>query len=136
MTRWLLLLAALLAGCDDESIPARVANAQIHGFVEAQIDCECEVENTVFHNTTTLNPYLAQRLVDGACFVTWSTGLRLLPRSDDGAESCRGVAGAATLDLVDGQFSFQNGPGAGNLWEGPATTSCCTGFNLEAFGVE
>jgi hypothetical protein len=131
-----ILLVALLAGCDDESLPARVAAAQIHGIVEAQADCECELTNTVSSATTTINPYLAQRLLDGSCFVTWSSTPRLTARSESGAESCRGVVGAATLDLVDGVFSFQNGPGAGNLWEGPATTSCCTGFNLAAFGVE
>jgi hypothetical protein len=78
MKRAALLLALFAAGCDDESLPAKVANAQLHGIVAAQIVCgpTCEFVNAVNPTSTTSGMnYRANRLIDGSCLLSasWSS---------------------------------------------------------------
>lgn len=126
MRRLALLVGLLLAGCDDESLPAKVAGAQLHGIVEAQIACSCQLSNESDPpDTRNLSGYKAQKLVDGACF---TTGL-LLARGESGAVTCDN--GSVSVD--DGVITLDDG--VAGLFHGEVDV-CCTGFNLSAFGVE
>jgi hypothetical protein len=130
----LLILAALLAGCDDESIPAKVAAVQLHGFVEAQIDCDGSLTRTTTpFNTVGFSGYRAQKLIDGSCFTGGHIGSApvLIARSAEGAAVCLNEQGGASIQVEDGLIIYING----ETYTGSVETEC-TGFNLEAFGVE
>ncbi len=134
MTRLAILAALLLAGCDDESLPARVAAAQIHGFVEAQIDGDGELTRTTApFNVVGINGYRAQRLIDGSCFTGGLVGSSpvLVERSAAGASACLNEQGSASVGVSGGTITYING----ETYTGSVETEC-TGFNLEAFGVE
>lgn len=136
----LFILAALLAGCDDDTLPAKVANAQLHGFVEAQVFCGPTCEFVKVSNpsvTTSGMNYRANRLLDGSCLVTATTtpGLVFLSRSDSEAETCRGEYASSWMTAEAGKIELQLGTNPVDHYQADIET-CCTGFNLESFGVE
>jgi hypothetical protein len=136
----LLILAALLAGCEDDSLPARVAAAQLHGLVEAQITCPatCVFEKVVDPMVTTSGyTYKAQRLLDGSCFVSGNLLAQSLyhSRSDSEAEHCSAGYATTSIEAVDGLLLLHLGAEPQNQWRADIEI-CCTGFGLEAFGVE
>ncbi len=121
-----LILAALLAGCDDESLPAKVANAQLHGIVAAQARCACELTpgNSVFIS--------ANKLIDGSCLTGGgSTVDMFIARSEALADICERPSG----HLEGGEFVYHPS-GHGTTTASFDITTCCTGFGFEAFGVE
>lgn len=138
--RHALILMALLAGCDDESLPAKVANAQLHGIVSAQITCPatCVFEKIVDPMVTSSGyTYKAQRLLDGSCFVSGNMLAQSLyhSRSDTEAEHCVAAYATTSLEAVDGLLLLHFGTEPQNQWQADIET-CCTGFGLESFGVE
>lgn len=138
MKRLAILAALLLAGCDDESIPARVAAVQINGFVEAQIECSGPATQTTSpFDTIGITDYRVQKLIDGACLVTggpWGGYPRLIARSESAAETCRSGSDTTFAKVESGVASFTtNTP---SITFEADIESICTGFNLEAFGVE
>lgn len=132
--RHALALAALAAlGCDDPAVGAKALDVLEHGFVAAQIRCSCSiVSDGVPYGVN----YSAQRLLDGACLVSSAAsqpaGTILWARSEANAVDCR----RNDVYLLDGDIHLviPTGDGPRDLSEEIAT--CCTGFNLEAFGVE
>lgn len=124
-----ILIAALALGCDDESLPAKVANAQLHGIVAAQARCSC----TMTHPDNwppLLVTYAAQKLVDGSCLVT---GGNLWERSEPQSETCD----RNNVWLEGGALHVLEQTGEGPMeWTPKNITTCCTGFGFEAFGVE
>jgi hypothetical protein len=133
MMRALLLLAALAAlpGCDDESIPGRVATAQLHGIVDAHVECFGS-----FSSASNVR-YRASKMLDGSCLATVArsgtddSGTQFSPRGESGADVCV-VTDTADMEFTaeGGEFRIQTGLGSPLAIE-----SACTGFNLEAFGV-
>lgn len=120
MKRTALLLALFAAGCDDESLPAKVANAQLHGIVAAQADCYCTLSGPSAYTFSARY----QKLMDGSCFA-------MAPGSGGptlGAEHCE--SGSPDFDIYDGLIHGPEGYSDADI------TTCCTGFNLAAFGVE
>jgi hypothetical protein len=131
----LLLVAALLAGCDDESLPARVAAAQIHGVEAAGATCDCNLTNVASPFDTVPIESKYSLLIDGSAFIHYSSH-----GSSNLAFCARGEACASTLqsggDFVEsGKLVFVNPSPPNPRYEEDFET-CCTGFNLEAFGVE
>jgi hypothetical protein len=140
MKRALILGALLALGCDDESIPARVANAQLHGIVAAQIDCptSCTFERVSNPMVTTSGySYRAQRLLDGSCFVSGNVVAQFTfhGRSEAAAENCVAAYATQSLEAAGGLLLLSVGEGPSNQYQADIET-CCTGFGLEAFGVE
>lgn len=137
-----LLLAALaaLAGCDDESIPARVATAQLYGVATAQVTCV----SSAAHYSMAGFQYQATRLADGSCFasVTGVAQSPFQPYASAGAQwNIRGSAGAETCAVRTFYPNQTITAEDGILWTDGDTgesleLSTCDGFNLEAFGVE
>ena len=159
MSRWLALLVALFAlGCEDtyvrehiidnfvcvylpwwmgecdgDEVTAKVMGVLEHGLISAQAECTCDLvapSTNVAHDVH----YRAQRLIDGSCFAG-SAAQRLIDRSDPDVDTCAQHNGGATHELSGGVFYLHNGPDPSDLYQGDMST-CCTGFNLEAFGVE
>lgn len=147
MTRWLLLAALLCAGCDDESLPAKVAAAQLHGIVAAQVICNCTITTADEESTFTslqLGPALvsnfqANKLIDGSCLsgfdqsTTTGDAMTLKARGTAGAGSCRFGAYHAESGKM---YVDEGGPGSYETAWSRSLDTCCTGFNLEAFGAE
>lgn len=128
MRALILMAAALAAGCDDPAVEAKVADILEHGIVAAEVTCSCNYGQ----NNANSVAYRAQKLIDGSCFVSRSTATAayLLARSDNGAEACRvGDYSASGGDLVVDHDYDPSAPYFIDL------ETCCTGFNLEAFGV-
>lgn len=129
-----ILLVALLAGCDDDSLPAKVANAQLHGIVAARVECDCFTVPESGFNSQHVT-YRASKLVDGSCFVGIDAA-QFWGRGEAAADTCDTYPGqGGNLFAENGLLQQQSGTplvvaGTADL------TSCCTGFNLEAFGVE
>lgn len=159
MKALLALVLALIVGCDNPAVLANIdtytcaylpgvvdcttpevhdkAVAMLqHGIVEADIVCQCLLTSPLTNITP--GPYHLQRLIDGACFATppFIVPSQLIPRSDPSAPTCKTASGSASIELDDGVIIFHNGAHPDDTFTGSATTSCCTGFNLEAFGVE
>ncbi len=119
--RRLAFLALLALGCDDT---AKLLDVAEHGIVEAQIVCDGTVSDGV--NTDTIR-YSAQRLLDGSCLANGQHGALLCSRTDACADNCS----VELLSFDSGLVVYAQVP--------PKTApieSICTGFNLEAFGVE
>jgi hypothetical protein len=136
--RAILFAALLAAGCDDDSLPAKVANAQLHGIVAAEIHCPESIglDRTTSPFDTAHVAFHAQRLLDGSCLVRSNTlSLTLLSRSNPDAETCSGTTGSSTMYVEDGVVVLQNSPSPLDRFEG-AVGSVCTGFGFESFGVE
>lgn len=137
MRRAILLLLAL--GCDDESLPAKVANAQLHGIVAAQIDCPgATLTRTTSPFDTTGIAFKAQKLLDGSCFtISTMALLTLIPRSDPDAETCAAsyIPANGITSAEGGKLVLEQTNPSVARFEGDIDSNC-TGFNLEAFGVE
>lgn len=157
MSRGLALLLVVLAfGCDDTTVRANIIDNFVctympwwmgdcqgtetvaavmgvldHGIVSADATCECDMRNDADTHTSHFGPYRVQKLFDGSCFI----------RSDGSITQFRAryeecvVATAAPYSLADGEFRYLNDANPANRYRAPVST-CCTGFNLAAFGVE
>jgi len=163
MIRWLAaLLVVLCVGCDDETIQemfvpyflcsylpmwmgdcqdqAVIDKAQsvlVHGLVDAEVDCECGNEDITYvspNNSGTCPgfTYRGQKLIDGSCYTAYS---RLLSRGQPGAENCSLLPGQPGNLYAENGFVYRENPVGTVACYAPIET-CCTGFHLEAFGVE
>lgn len=176
MRRAALLLLAL-AACDDESLPARVAAAQIHGITAAAADCYVEDTHQFFppggqgtYIYTFGYRLKTQRLVDGSAFFYISArsnpsgspvpdpDMRFCERGSDcaagvlvtdtdsvtsfhtgGSNPTQITAafqdGLVSVTVANPDFAAFNAPTTIE-WVSESIETVCTGFNLEAFGVE
>jgi hypothetical protein len=158
MKRWLALLVALLVmGCEDtyvrehiidnfvcvympwwmgecdgEEVTAKVMGVLDHGIVSAQARCICSLHNDIDDAENGVT-YTAQRLVDGSCLITEAplVPTKLCSLSDACSVDCSGNG----VSLSGGLLSHVASPGPHGTYSADMST-CCTGFNLEAFGVE
>lgn len=130
MKRLLLLAVVCSFGCDDETVRAKVTDVLDHGVVAAQVRCSCSLTNDQSEVENGIT-YSAQKLVDGSCLISESSLVltKLCARSEACAEDCSGNG----VSISDGVLSHVS-PGHHTFSAGIET--CCTGFNLEAFGVE
>jgi hypothetical protein len=130
MRRLVLLLAALAFGCDDPAVAAKAADVLEHGFISGELTCQC---NYGSNEAFTIRAF---RFVDGACWMDGALGsVTLYPRSHQDAAGC--VLEHPRVDAFDGE-DFQVSPAYVDP-SAPYTieaSTCCTGFNFEAFGVE
>lgn len=117
--------------CDGDEVTAKVMGVLDHGIVAADVTCECDMRNDDDTTTQHFGPYRMQRLVDGSCFVSWGVGG--VPYFRARYDECS--LESYPFSIADGDFRYLYGPLTGNHYRAPAST-CCTGFNLEAFGVE
>lgn len=127
-----LIFALLAAGCDDDTLPAKVANAQLHGIVAAQARCDCDIfsDGVAYHVT-----YSAQRLLDGSCLASKASAsgdVVLWSRAEPNAADCR----KNDVYLQDGEIHMVIPTGDGPRDISEEIEICCTGHNLAAFGVE
>lgn len=148
--RYLLTLLALLAfGCDDPAVAARAASILEHGAVEASFVCSGTWTHGNGGGAETLGyRYQASALVDGSAFVStvsnfpWQAAMTMFyPRGSVPAEFEQymplGSPPGVQFFVVDGSISIQDQGGAPDDPEVISLEDAdCTGFNLEAFGVE
>ncbi len=120
-----LILIAALAACDDPEVTGKVSSVLEHGIVEAQADCYCTLTGPSNYSFSARY----QKLIDGSCLVLapGSGGTVLIARSEEGAPHCE--SGSPDFDIYDGLIHGPDGYSDADI------TTCCTGFNLEAFGV-
>lgn len=131
--RHLLLAIPLLAlACDDESLPGKVAAAQLHGMTAAFVDCAV---NANTGGPTTVH-YSAAQFLDGSCLATFkgfagtaqALGTQFTPRDVPDSLACPvSVQAGYEVSAEDGALTI-------NATDYAIDTHC-TGFNLEAFGV-
>jgi hypothetical protein len=121
------LIAALAFGCDDPAVGAKALDVLEHGFVAAHARCQCELTpgNSVFMTAT--------KMVDGSCLSGFGSGLtRFYARTESEAATCE----TFQSHIEAGDFVYHP-TGHGNAADATFDiTTCCTGFNFEAFGVE
>lgn len=133
MTHIAALLAAVsVVGCDDGAVASKVTDVLAHGLIEAQARCVRSLRNDIDDAENGIS-YTAQRLVDGSCLISQSSIVptKLCSRTDDCAADCSGNGAS----LSGGLLTHVASGGAHGTFSAEITT-CCTGFNLEAFGVE
>jgi hypothetical protein len=150
----LLLIGLLALGCDDPEVAAKATSILEHGIVDAQ--ASCSVTWSLPWAGIGLTQFSVQNLVDGSKFYTGPNSTFVPPtRLCARSEAC-GAAAERTLEVVqnhtnvltykwsDGLFTIVADGGDVLTYEShtPQTyvsediTDVCTGFNLEAFGVE
>lgn len=150
MRRAILLVALLAAGCDDDSLPAKLANAQLHGAVAAQVTCAAPIVKSC--NPVWTLQVQCTKFADGSAMVSTGedVGLRtqVFDRANARAEDCSfawlpAPPGTAvdTVQITGGELVYSSEyAGCGGAPPAPSVVALeepdCTGFNLEAFGVE
>ncbi len=134
-----ILLIAALAACDDPEVTDKVASVLEHGLVAAQFQCTGSATQTVSpFDHIGISLFRVQKLIDGSCFVSnspWGGYPYLLARSDPGAETCRFESSPTAFAEVEGGVASFTTSTPPVIYEADIETEC-TGFNLEAFGVE
>lgn len=151
--------------CDSSELTARAQNVLDHGLVQAQIKCEGSTLAFKYlstaHNTDF--KYQVELLQDGSCFSRFSvipsgttsfskSGLEYYDRTSATATGCEQVAAGYSGSYADGVLTITSpelstgsptcpySPETYRQCDTPDTEldieSVCTGFNLEAFGVE
>lgn len=137
MKRWLALAALLTSACDDAEVTAKALDVLEHGLVAARLSCNCTgVANPP---ATTVNQpgqvYRALKLIDGSCSADNSSTSYWSERSEAEASLCPSGSPAGPRSLVEGGVLKVFSSSTGLAYTADAS-ACCTGFNLEAFGVE
>lgn len=128
MKALLLLIVALAFGCDDPDVSAKALDILEHGIVSARVDCSaCAVSNGSTGDTIAL--YTAHRMLDGSCLSREGDKTRFCARDESCAADCR----SENVSVSGGQIRQDIVSGADRVAD---IETCCTGFNLEAFGVE
>jgi hypothetical protein len=158
----LLLVLALLCGCDDETIREnfvpyfvcsylpmwmgdcqdqevidKAQNVLEHGFTAARIECSCRFDRAG-GGLSGVHDFMASKLQDGSCLTQSSgSGTYLWPRSDPRSLTCDSHKGMTEgLTIAEGGL-LKYVPDSSFIFSETADIeTCCTGFNLEAFGVE
>jgi hypothetical protein len=139
----ILLLGALTLGCDDPEVAAAAAAILEHGIVAAKVDCV----GTFSHpDGTRAYAFSAAKMIDGSALMTArvasNSATKLCARSEgcstpaasvqtNGAERVDFSVTAGELTIVDPVIS-----GPSDTPDVVDVEASCTGFNLEAFGVE
>jgi hypothetical protein len=149
--RKLLILSALLGlGCDDPEVVAKVEGALVRGAVEAHVECAQLVVFTGCSNSAQSNMRLrASKLLDGSSLVSWvpnTNYYEFITQFNPRGSTVASCKNQVCIELADGVGDFVGDEYdicqmAGQSWSsGPVSgeldLSSCSGFNLEAFGVE
>lgn len=123
--------------CDGDEVTAKVMGVLDHGLVEAKIECDCSAEPIPpALYSYPVYPFVAQKLIDGSCLVSGGVPTRLYERSDARSASCDTYPGqGANAHVATGGVLLVDSS-ANTPTHSVAITTCCTGFNLAAFGVE
>lgn len=122
--------------CNGEEVTAKVMGVLDHGLIEAQIDCHGTWSRTTSPFDTVSPSFKAQKLIDGSCFTTSNVSIpTLIARSEAGVSTCSRTSGGSTMYVEAGMLVFQATSSPLDRFE-CAVETCCTGFNLAAFGVE
>jgi hypothetical protein len=150
MMRALLLAPLLLiAACDDAEVAGKALDVLEHGIVEAEVRCSSSYTYSCAGSPASYT-YVAHKLIDGSSIVrahmVEHQGVAFWARSD--AESSeflvqtgdQGYQVSATeFSIVAGELVVQGLYGGCGGPPSPVALDIetyCTGFNLEAFGVE
>jgi hypothetical protein len=145
-----ILLAALAFGCDDPEVASRAANVLEHGIVNAQITCV----DVPVNSGSWMTFYRANKLQDGSSFSRAKFGhgnvevqdycsrdqdcapVAAVGLNSDFSTTSPGCPGAASeaISAKDGfiEYCLDNV----GVFDSFDIETYCTGFNLEAFGVE
>jgi hypothetical protein len=126
-----------LAACDDPQVAGAAADLLQFGAVQAKVTC-AGVQTHLSDDcpTTGGDTYIGHRLADGSAFVSVSYLTFWLGRSEPEAETMAVKLPAYPLDtwsVADGELRVHK-DGCTDVVVDIETE--CTGFNLEAFGVE
>lgn len=126
MRRLVLLLVALVFGCDDPAVSAKALDVLERGGLDASISC-------VFTGCSVQETYSATRFADGSVLASVRGLINFRIRGTADALTFKATSGPhnTTVEAIDGEL-VETG------WCSAAfdIESSCTGFNLEAFGVE
>lgn len=146
----LCLLALLVFGCDDVEVAARATNVLEHGIVQARIECLGIPANSGAWPTS----FKIQKLQDGSTITTgnFTHGGPILTTFCARDEACAqvvavGVAPGTSVHPLVCPFASIDSVRVDDdtleycldnigVYETFSTATYCTGFNLEAFGVE
>jgi hypothetical protein len=137
--RLLALVALVTVACDDPAVGAKAADVLVHGVTEAEVACAGTFVRT--GDGTFPFKYRLAKLVDGSAFVSLSahTTKQSLFSSRTSVEPDFAVVADAfdgiTFAVAGGSLTLAEVSGA-NIDETVDLDTECTGFNLEAFGVE
>jgi hypothetical protein len=144
MRRTLAIAALLLtAGCDDPAVQGKVLDVLEYGFVSAQANCSVVSENSL--GAAAILGFQATRFADGSAMAIANSASIGNTRFFD-----RNNAGIADLtvplrisfgnnDRIEVSFDggdivvFEPTASPSDTPDSCAVTTCCTGFNLEAF---
>lgn len=136
--RKLILLSALLAsGCDDPEALETASSLLQFGVVQAKIVC---LDIAPMSASPSCDPQFGinlafYRLADGGAFVTSSDGVTdLIGRSESNADDMATPTGSGTTFAVSGGELVASRDGCSPVPYDIETE--CTGYNLEAFGVD
>jgi hypothetical protein len=147
----LLIAVALAVGCDDPAASDLATSVLTHGSAAARIVCSTSFSGLIFASPGV--DYTAAKLQDGACIASVSGNVTrviaasssslpadataFIPRNETGADTCTVKAGGEQLVLSasDGNLTASPCTGSGTACV-RAIDAVCTGFNLEAFGVD
>jgi len=140
-----LVIAVMALGCDDPEITSAVAAVLENGIVSARLECPMWNPPCIQYPSTTAchsdpdEGLVVSKMVDGSAIVT-SLDLQqprytlFLPRGS-GLEWVHDGVDVHQMSVADGLWTE-------TIWNGAKTRfqldleANCTGFNLEAFGVE
>lgn len=137
--RWLLVLLLALFGCDDPDVSAKAAAVLEHGVVEAEVACAGSFVRS--GDGSFPFTYRLAKLIDGSAHISTQAYLtresvfysRTALPVDFATVS--GAFNGITFTVADGSLSLDEVTGA-DIDETIDLSLECTGFNLEAFGVE
>lgn len=145
MVKRALLVAVMASGCDDPEVTSAVANVLENGIVSARLECPIWDPPCIQYagnSSCESDPeegLIVSKMVDGSAIVTALGQVQpkytlFLTRNADLEWQHDGVSGHA-MSVSDGLWTE-------TTWNGAKTRFAldleinCTGFNLEAFGVE
>ena len=142
MRRLLIAMAcAAVVGCDDAEVATRALDVLEHGSVAARADCAVSAD---LPGAGTGVKYRAHKMQDGAAImatsVDWGgmSATRFCARDEACADSFtvtinEGASSTIVLSVSSGDLvvdTYESSPQTFSV------ETYCTGFNLEAFGVE
>lgn len=141
MKRLALVAALLSAGCDDPAVQERVQSVLDHGAVQAELHCETLLDGFCGPSShwTQVDCHLFQ---DGSSFLKVAGPFGVMfsfnsfgqPIQASMSEHQSNSNGQFVID--DGDLYWESACGGGTPDSGSEPLVSCTGFNLEAFGIE
>ncbi len=133
MRRLACLFALLAVGCDDPAVATKAVDVLEHGAVAARVSCLCDTDPEPGFVTQVVRAR-AMKLVDGSCYVQETAAL--WGRDESESATCPTRPGENGNVLFEDGLLKQEGGAPLQVVGTAGIETCCTGFNLEAFGVE